>query len=77
MQADLPRAVTHGIETADIGFVGVGITYGVIHEAMDSRGGALIFTVFDMPMGYFQVELSGETSDMCAFSTRNLGSFSV
>jgi len=35
MQTDLPRAVTHGIETADIGFVGVGITYGVINEAMD------------------------------------------
>jgi|TARA_B100000929_G_scaffold217246_1_gene173972 2-oxoglutarate ferredoxin oxidoreductase subunit alpha len=35
MQADLPHAVTYGIETADIGFVGVGITYGVIHEAMD------------------------------------------
>ncbi len=35
MQADLPRAVTHGIETAEIGFLGVGITYGVINEAMD------------------------------------------
>ena len=35
MQADLPRAVSHGIETADIGFIGVGMIYGVILEAMD------------------------------------------
>lgn len=42
----------------------------LIHDAMDSLGGSSIFTVFDMTMGYFQVELADETSDMCAFSTR-------
>ena len=35
MLPDLPRAQHHGVETADIGFIGVGMTYGVILEAMD------------------------------------------
>lgn len=35
MKVDLPRAVHHGVDTADIGFIGVGMTYGVILEAMD------------------------------------------
>ena len=35
MKSELPKAVTYGIETADIGFIGVGLTYGVILEVMD------------------------------------------
>ena len=35
MGPELPRAVTYGIETADIGFIGIGLTYGVILEVMD------------------------------------------
>lgn len=35
LRDELPRAVSHGVETADIGFIGVGMTYGVILEAMD------------------------------------------
>ena len=35
MKPELPKAVTYGIETADIGFIGVGLTYGVILEVMD------------------------------------------
>ena len=35
MRPELPRAVTYGIETADIGFIGIGLTYGVILEVMD------------------------------------------
>ena len=35
MRVDLPRAVHHGIDTAEIGFIGVGMCYGVILEAMD------------------------------------------
>ena len=35
MIPELPRAISHGVETADIGFIGVGMCYGVILEAMD------------------------------------------
>ncbi len=35
MKVDLPRARHHGVDTAEIGFIGVGMTYGVILEAMD------------------------------------------
>jgi len=35
MQPDLPRAITHGNKTADIGFIGIGMTYGVILEAIE------------------------------------------
>lgn len=35
MKPALPRAVQHGVETAEIGFIGVGMTYGVILEAID------------------------------------------
>ena len=35
MKPELPKAVTHGVETADIAFIGVGMCYGVILEAMD------------------------------------------
>ena len=35
MRPDLPQAVTHGNATAEIGLIGVGMTYGVILEAMD------------------------------------------
>jgi 2-oxoglutarate ferredoxin oxidoreductase subunit alpha len=35
MKPELPKAVTFGVETADISFIGVGMCYGVILEAMD------------------------------------------
>ena len=35
MRPDLPSAITHGSETADIGLIGVGMTYGVITEALE------------------------------------------
>ncbi len=35
MKNELPKAVTYGVETAEIGFIGVGMTYGVILETMD------------------------------------------
>ena len=35
MKHELPKAVTYGVETAEIGFIGVGMTYGVILETMD------------------------------------------
>ena len=50
MQADLPRAVTHGVETADIGFVGIGMTHGVILEAMD------ILAARGVPTQYHQLQ---------------------
>ena len=35
MKPELPKASTHGVETAEIGFVGIGMCYGVILEAVD------------------------------------------
>ena len=35
MRADLPLAVTHGSESADVGLIGVGMTHGVITEALE------------------------------------------
>jgi len=35
MQPDLPLAITHGSDTADVGLIGVGMTYGVITEALE------------------------------------------
>ena len=35
MQPDLPSAITHGSDTADVGLIGVGMTYGVITEALE------------------------------------------
>jgi len=35
MKPELPIAINHGVETADIGFIGVGMCYGVILEAID------------------------------------------
>lgn len=35
MLPELPVAVTHGNENSEIGFIGIGSTYGVILEAMD------------------------------------------
>ncbi|HJL54175.1 MAG TPA: transketolase C-terminal domain-containing protein, partial [Arenicellales bacterium] len=32
---DLPSAITHGSDTADVGLIGVGMTYGVIIEALE------------------------------------------
>jgi len=46
MRDDLPRAVHHGIDTADIGFIGVGMCYGVILEAMDILTGQGVHTQY-------------------------------
>jgi len=35
LQPDLPRAISHGAKTAEIGFVGIGMTHGVILEAIE------------------------------------------
>ena len=35
MLPELPRALSHGLADAEIGFIGVGLAYGVILEAMD------------------------------------------
>ncbi|GIS90940.1 MAG: hypothetical protein CM1200mP20_09810 [Pseudomonadota bacterium] len=35
MQPDLPRAIIHGARTAEIGFIGIGMTHGVILEAQE------------------------------------------
>ncbi|MED5407718.1 MAG: 2-oxoacid:acceptor oxidoreductase subunit alpha [Pseudomonadota bacterium] len=35
MQPDLPCAITHGTKTAEIGFIGIGMTHGVILEAIE------------------------------------------
>ncbi len=46
MVPELPRAVTYGVETAEIGFIGVGMTYGVILETMDILAESDIHTQF-------------------------------
>ena len=46
MVPELPRAVSYGVETADIGFIGVGMTYGVILEVMDILAESDIHTQF-------------------------------
>lgn len=35
LKPELPKAVVYGVETAEIGFIGVGMTFGVILETMD------------------------------------------
>ena len=35
LKPELPKAVIYGVETAEIGFIGVGMTFGVILETMD------------------------------------------
>lgn len=42
----------------------------LIDEAMDGLAGASIFSTIDMSSGYHQVEMEEESSEMCAFSTR-------
>lgn len=49
MEEELPRAVTHGSETADIGFIGVGMTYGVILEAIELLAAEGIHAQFHQP----------------------------
>ena len=49
MQTELPRAVTHGVETADIGFIGIGMTHGVILEAMDILAARGVPTQYHQP----------------------------
>ena len=41
-----------------------------VDEVLDSLSGAEVWSVVDMTSGYHQVELTGKTSEMCAFSTR-------
>ena len=53
MKKDLPKAVTHGVETAEIGFIGVGATYGIIREAMDILESKGIFTQYHQPRTLF------------------------
>ncbi|MEQ8232803.1 MAG: 2-oxoacid:acceptor oxidoreductase subunit alpha [Gammaproteobacteria bacterium] len=53
MKPDLPRAVNHGVETADIGFIGVGMTYGVILEAMDLLAEHGIYAQYHQPRTLF------------------------
>ncbi|MCP5202529.1 MAG: 2-oxoacid:acceptor oxidoreductase subunit alpha, partial [Gammaproteobacteria bacterium] len=49
MKADLPRAVEHGVDTLDLGFIGVGMTYGVILEAIDILAGQGIHAQYHQP----------------------------
>ncbi|MEX2482534.1 MAG: 2-oxoacid:acceptor oxidoreductase subunit alpha [Gammaproteobacteria bacterium] len=53
MRADLPRAVHHGVQTADIGFIGVGMTYGVILEAIDILADQGIHAQYHQPRTLF------------------------
>ncbi len=53
MKADLPRAINHGPDTAEIGFIGVGATFGVIREAMDILQEQGIYTQYHQPRTLF------------------------
>ena len=46
LRPELPKAVSYGVETAEIGFIGVGMTYGVILEAMDILAESDIYTQY-------------------------------
>ena len=46
LRPELPKAVTYGVETAEIGFIGVGMTYGVILETMDMLAESDIHTQY-------------------------------
>ena len=49
MLAELPRAVSHGPADAEIGFIGVGLAYGVILEAMELLADRGIATQYHQP----------------------------
>ena len=49
MLPELPRAVTHGPDDAEIGFIGVGMAYGVILEAMELLAERGIATQYHQP----------------------------
>ena len=53
MQADLPRAKHHGVETAELGFIGVGMTSGVILEAIDLLAEEGIHSQYHQPLTLF------------------------
>ncbi|MGE0486600.1 MAG: 2-oxoacid:acceptor oxidoreductase subunit alpha [Gammaproteobacteria bacterium] len=53
IKAELPRAVHHGVDTADIAFIGVGMTYGVILEAIDILAGQGIHAQYHQPRTLF------------------------